>query len=99
MQAVAVVPTVERRAFTRRDVTWRLRLHRDDGEACDALCTDIGNTGVGFQTAAILRAGELVDLEFPGGGGDAPEPHPGVRAQIIYRIGDQYGAAFVSTSQ
>jgi hypothetical protein len=75
-----------------------MRLHRDDGQACDALCTDIGNTGVGFQTAAILRAGEMIELEFPGGGGDAPDPHPAVRAQIIYRIGDQYGASFVSSA-
>ena len=97
MQAGAA-PIVERRTFTRRDVTWRMRLHRDDGEACDALCTDIGNTGVGFQTPAILRAGEMVDLEFPGGGGDAQVPHPAVRAQIIYRIGDQYGASFISSA-
>ena len=95
MQAVAIG---EQREFTRREVTWRMRLLRECGEHCEALWTDVGNSGVGFQTIAVLRAGEIIDLQFPGAGGDGHGPHPPVRAQIIYRIGDQYGASFLMPS-
>jgi hypothetical protein len=95
MQAVAIG---ERREFTRHEVAWHMRLLRESGERCEALCTDVGSSGVGFQTVTVLRAGEIIDLQFPGAGGDAQGPHPPVRAQIIYRIGDQYGASFLTLS-
>ena len=73
-----------------------MQLLRGHGERCYALCTDIGVSGVGFQTDEVLRAGEMVELVFPGAAADIDTPSPPVRAQIIYRIGDQYGASFVS---
>jgi len=89
----------ERRASSRREITLPLRLVREDGEQCDAVCTDIGHSGVGFHTDALLRAGEMIDLEFPVGAADASGPQPAVRAQIIYRIADQYGASFISGTE
>ena len=88
----------ERRASSRREIAWPVQLLRDHGERCEAMCTDIGASGVGFQTQEVLRAGELVRLLFPCAVTDSNMPSPAVRAQIIYRIGDQYGASFVSQS-
>ena len=86
----------ERRASSRREIAWPVQLLRGHGESCEAMCTDIGASGVGFQTEEVLRAGELVELIFPGAVTDSDTPSPAVRVQIIYRIGDQYGASFLS---
>jgi PilZ domain len=98
MQVGLAVAIAERRGSSRREIAWPVQLLRNEGERCDAMCTDIGVSGVGFQTQAILRAGERIELVFPGAVTDGAALMPTVRAQIIYRIGDQYGASFLSGS-
>ena len=85
----------ERRKSQRREVQWPVRLVCADGVQHEGVCTDIGDSGLGFQTDALLRAGEVVDMEFPSAAADTPSPHPAVRAQIIYRMGDHYGASLI----
>jgi hypothetical protein len=89
----------ERRGTARREVNWHVRIVRSSGEAFDAVCTDIGDGGLGFQTRIVLAVGEMIDLEFAGAATDGKAPHPAVRVQIIYRSRDQYGATFVPGAQ
>ncbi len=58
----------------------------------DGICTDISETGIGFETQAGLYVGEVVYLEFP---------HQNAvpvrfQARLLYKMGNRYGAYFVS---
>ncbi len=57
----------------------------------DGICTDISDTGIGFETRAGLYVGEVVDLEFR---------HQDAvpicfRVRLLYKMGNRYGADFV----
>ena len=60
-------------------------------KANDAVCTDLSEGGVAFDTAAELNVGDLVILEFHLKG-EAPYR---CHARLTYRMGRRYGAYFL----
>ncbi len=58
----------------------------------DGICTDISETGIGFETHAGLYVGEIVELEF-----QYPNAPPVCfRVRLLYKVGNRYGADFIS---
>ena len=61
-------------------------------EKCDdAVCTDLSEGGVSFDTSAQLNVGEIVVLEFHLKG-EAPYR---CHARLTYRMGRRYGGYFL----
>src|SRR5208283_231704 len=62
-------------------------------EVCqDGVCTDISESGIAFETNADLYVGGIVDLQLRQK--DASQFHFQVR--LLYKMGNRYGAYFVS---
>jgi PilZ domain len=57
----------------------------------EAICTDLSEGGVAFDTAAQLNVGDIVLLEFRQKGEAAYRCH----ARLSYRMGRKYGAYFL----
>jgi len=57
----------------------------------DAVCTDLSEGGVAFDTTATLYVGEIVILEFRLQG----EPAYRCHARLTYRMGQRYGGYFL----
>jgi hypothetical protein len=57
----------------------------------DAVCTDLSEGGVAFDTEAQLNVGDIVLLEFHQKGEAAYRCH----ARLSYRMGRKYGAYFL----
>jgi hypothetical protein len=57
----------------------------------DAICTDLSEGGVAFDTDAQLTVGEIVILEFQARGEAAYRCH----ARLTYRMGRRYGGYFL----
>jgi len=60
-------------------------------KSSDALCTDLSEGGVAFETGAELNVGDVVILEFHTKGEVSYRCH----ARLSYRIGRRYGAYFL----
>jgi len=60
-------------------------------KADDAVCTDLSEGGVSFDTTAELNVGDIVILEFQLKGEAAYRCH----ARLTYRMGRRYGAYFL----
>jgi|SRR5208337_2357930 len=60
-------------------------------KASDALCIDLCEGGVAFDTTAELPVGDIVILEFPRKGEAAYRCH----ARLTYRMGQRYGGYFL----
>lgn len=60
-------------------------------KSSDALCTDLSEAGVGFETEAELNVGDVVILEFRMKGEASYRCH----ARLSYRMGRRYGAYFL----
>jgi hypothetical protein len=58
----------------------------------DGICTDISESGIGFETHAGLYVGEIVHLEFPYQNAVPIR----FQARLLYKMGNRYGAYFVS---
>ncbi|HEY5178037.1 MAG TPA: PilZ domain-containing protein [Terriglobales bacterium] len=58
----------------------------------DGTCTDISETGIGFETDAGLYVGEIVDLEFR----DQNAAPFRFQVRLLYKMGNRYGSYFVS---
>ncbi len=58
----------------------------------DAICTDLSEGGVSFDTAAVLNVGDVITIEFRQKGEAAYRCH----ARLSYRAGRKYGAYFLS---
>jgi len=59
--------------------------------AYDAFCTDIGIGGIGLETEIALRAGQVIEFDFPG----HEDCMLHYRARILHREGKHYGAYFL----
>jgi hypothetical protein len=57
----------------------------------DAVCTDLSEGGVAFETPSQLNVGEIVVLEFRLKG----EPAYRCHARLTYRMGPRYGGYFL----
>ncbi|HTZ57282.1 MAG TPA: PilZ domain-containing protein [Acidobacteriaceae bacterium] len=60
-------------------------------KSAEALCTDLSEGGVAFETAAELNVGDIVILEFQLKGEAAYRCH----ARLTYRMGRRYGGYFL----
>jgi PilZ domain len=58
----------------------------------DAICTDISDAGLGFETSAGLYVGEIVEVEFR----DQMATPFRFRVRVLYKMANHYGAYFVS---
>jgi Protein of unknown function (DUF3037)/PilZ domain len=68
-----------------------IKTHSRSGERCvGAVCTDIGQGGLAFETEADLDVGDIVELKF------SQNDHPFLvqQAKLVYRYGLRYGARF-----
>jgi hypothetical protein len=61
-------------------------------KADEAICTDLSEGGVAFDTAAELNVGDIVILEFHQRGELTYRCH----ARLSYRMGQRYGARFLA---
>jgi hypothetical protein len=60
----------------------------------EAICTDLSEGGVAFNTTAVLNVGDVVTLEFRQKGEVAYRCH----ARLSYRAGSKYVAYFLGAS-
>jgi len=60
-------------------------------KSVEAVCTDLSEGGVAFDTGAELNIGDIVILEFHQKGEMAYRCH----ARLTYRMGRRYGANFL----
>jgi len=58
----------------------------------EAICTDISDAGIGFETQAGLYVGEIVDLQFR----DQNAAPFCFQVRLLYKMGNHYGSYFVS---
>lgn len=58
----------------------------------EAMCTDLSEGGLAFETSAELSVGDVVGLEFRLHGELAYRCH----ARLTYRMGSRYGGYFLS---
>lgn len=83
----------ERRRYERRRTRTPMYIVRVESDlvAYDAVCTDITVEGLGFNTLAQLRVGDVIEFEF------VNADHAGLtcEARILYRAGEHYGAYFL----
>jgi len=70
-----------------RVLSYGLLIERAD----EAVCTDLSEGGVAFDTAAELNVGDIVILEFRQKSELAYRCH----ARLTYRMGKRYGAHFL----
>jgi hypothetical protein len=59
----------------------------------EAICTDISEAGIGFETQAGLYVGEIVDVEFR----DQNVAPFCFQVRLLYKMGNHYGSYFVSS--
>lgn len=59
----------------------------------EAVCTDLSEGGVAFETAAELHVGDIVIIEFKLKGEATYRCH----ARLTYRMARRYGAYFLAT--
>jgi hypothetical protein len=80
----------DRRREVRHAVRVPMRVLKVNQVSADhpGLCTDISRGGIGFETAARLELGTVIEYEFAFVG-DHPFRHS---ARILYRVGNHYGA-------
>jgi PilZ domain-containing protein len=85
----------ERRRKDRIQISLPVRITyqglRDEASE-DGTCTDISETGIAFETRADLYVGEIIDLEFRHRDADLFR----LPARLLYKMGNRYGAYFVS---
>ncbi len=98
-QSAAVLPVSvmpERRRHERQCMRTPLQIVRVGEElaAIEGVCTDVSAGGLGFNTRAQLRVGEVIELEF------VNADHGGLtfEARVLYRSGEHYGAYFLRSS-
>ena len=87
-------PTFDRRGRERVEVKIPLRVlsYGPLMEKSDAaVCTDLSEGGVSFETGGQLNVGEIVVLEFRLKG----EPAYRCHARLTYRMGPRYGGYFL----
>jgi len=60
-------------------------------KSCDAVCIDLSEGGVAFETPAELPVGDIVILEFQLKG----EPAYRCHARLTYRMARRYGGYFL----
>ena len=70
-----------------RILSYGLLMEKSDA----AVCTDLSEGGVSFETPAELNVGDIVILEFQLKGEAAYRCH----ARLTYRMGRRYGAYFL----
>ena len=58
----------------------------------DGVCTDISESGIAFETNADLYVGGIVDLQFR----QKEASHFHFQVRLLYKMGNRYGAYFVS---
>ena len=58
----------------------------------EAICTDISEAGIGFETQAGLYVGEIVDVEFR----DQNVTPFRFQVRLLYKMANHYGSYFVS---
>jgi hypothetical protein len=58
----------------------------------DGTCTDISEAGIAFEAQTDLYVGEIVELEFRHQDADLFR----FPARLLYKMGNRYGAYFVS---
>ena len=61
-------------------------------KSADAVCTDLSEGGVAFDTSSELNVGDIVVLEFPMKGEEPYRCH----ARLTYRMAKRYGAYFLA---
>jgi len=61
-------------------------------KSSEAVCTDLSEGGVAFETAAELTVGDIVILEFHLKGETSYRCH----ARLAYRMGRRYGGYFLA---
>lgn len=61
-------------------------------KTAEAVCTDLSEGGLAFETAADLAVGDIVGLEFRLHGEMAYRCH----ARLTYRMGRRYGGYFLT---
>jgi PilZ domain len=54
----------------------------------EGTCTDISETGIGFETQADLYVGEIINLEFRRQGANLFR----FPVRLLYKMGNRYGA-------
>ena len=62
--------------------------------SADAVCTDITEAGIGFQTSAGLYVGEVVEVEFR----DQIAAPFRFQVRLLYKMWNRYGAYFITSS-
>jgi hypothetical protein len=60
--------------------------------SADAVCTDISEAGISFQTSAGLYVGEVVEVEFRN---QIAAPFR-FQVRLLYKIWNRYGAYFIA---
>ncbi len=63
-----------------------------DEESEEGICTDLSEAGIGFETQASLYVGEIVEVEFR----DQEATPFRFQVRLLYKMGNCYGAYFVS---
>lgn len=63
-----------------------------DEESNEGVCTDLSEAGIGFETPASLYVGEIVEVEFR----DHEATPFRFQVRLLYKMGNCYGAYFVS---
>ncbi len=58
----------------------------------EGICTDLSEAGIGFETQASLYVGEIVEVEFR----DQEATPFRFLVRLLYKMGNCYGAYFVS---
>jgi PilZ domain len=58
----------------------------------EGICTDLSEAGLGFETLASLYVGEIVEVEFR----DQEATPFRFQVRLLYKMGNCYGAYFVS---
>jgi hypothetical protein len=92
------VCVADRRSSQRYDVCWPVRFAAANGVLCDGVCINVNEAGFRFRSRSLVAVGRVIDVAFPAGASDA-QPHSPVRARIIYRMGEEYGATFISAPE
>ncbi len=60
--------------------------------SADAVCTDLSEAGIGFQTSDGLYVGEIVEVEFR----DQIAAPFRFLVRVLYKMGNRYGSYFMA---
>jgi Protein of unknown function (DUF3037)/PilZ domain len=72
-------------------ITLQVKTHGSSGKrSVSAVCLDVSESGVAFETEADLTVGDTVELEFS----QNDQPPSVQQARLAYRLGLRYGAYF-----